>query len=432
MGTLVAGWTAGKVLDKAQAVANDVLGTAAQNGSLVISKGARDAQLLIDAARQQLHDELGTQWEKLNEQEVSILREVDATTMKIERLGKKVENIQDSIVLDIDAELAKLPFSKSTPVIRRVDGGTQYFKKSGLYRVVLTSNLVGLAPPGSITATIGGKSLSKDAVNVKPPYEIAVIVPATMLTFDKTKLAYAPLVLHAAVSSERGLKFWKPSTRDADLTTMLELFPVRALTYKLIEWRSVPTVNSGRLEIQKGPDATVKGCGDSGCNEYHPQCVAVPSGGVPVDYINLRDSFAGWGGWGPSRVEGTQVCATYWQHSHNQTRNVGFDARYYPQELVRTAVPITLTKIDTATAPPPTNPGVAQNGTASNDIELGSTYNALFSNQYASYDLVVIPFTGESIVVTPGLPPKSSLVKVTKLEESGPFRRVTVQFDLPW
>lgn len=433
---LVGGWTANNVLDKAQEVADRVLGTAAQNGSLVISKGARDTQLLIEAARQEMHDELGTQWKNLDSQKISILRELDASTQRIEKLGKQVESIQDAIVLDIDSQISRLPFAHSTPVIRRVEGGTQYFKKSGLYRVTFTSNLVALAPPGSITVTIGGKPVPPEAVNVKPPYSIAVMIPTTSIKFDKDKLLYVPIELHAPVPNDRGWAIWKDKTRNATLASKLELFPINAVTYSLIEWRAVPTVSRNRLEVQKGPDMTVSGCGNDGCNAYHPQCVGVPAGAVPVDYINARDSFSGWGGWGASRVEGTQVCATYWQHSHNVTRNVGFDARYYPVDLVRTAVPVPLVKIEYAsppvTPPPSAVAGTMAIGAMGNEAELGGTYSGFFSDQYASYDLVVKPFTGETIISTPSTTQVGTIAKVSALENSGTFKRITVQFVLPW
>src|SRR5882724_5722181 len=46
--------------------ATHVIQNAAAAGSLLSSKAARDVHLLIDAARQNLHDELDVQWDKLD------------------------------------------------------------------------------------------------------------------------------------------------------------------------------------------------------------------------------------------------------------------------------------------------------------------------------------------------------------------------------
>jgi hypothetical protein len=113
---------------------------------------------------------------------------------------------------------------------------------------------------------------------------------------------------------------------------------------------------------------------------------------------------------------------------------VGFDARYYPLQQVRTAVPVVLQKIDVAAVNPragPT-PGFLTGGVVDTSAELGATYNALFSSQYVSYDLAVKTFTGETVVATPAQAPNASIVKVSALETNGPFKRVTVSFGLPW
>ena len=54
--------------------ATHVVQNAAAAGSLVSSKAARDVQMLIDATRQNLHDELDVQWDKLDREKIDFLQ----------------------------------------------------------------------------------------------------------------------------------------------------------------------------------------------------------------------------------------------------------------------------------------------------------------------------------------------------------------------
>jgi hypothetical protein len=72
--------------------ATHVIQNAAASGSLVSSKAARDVQLLIDAARQSLHDELDIQWDKLDRKKIDFLRELNAEVNKIQDVGKQFGN----------------------------------------------------------------------------------------------------------------------------------------------------------------------------------------------------------------------------------------------------------------------------------------------------------------------------------------------------
>lgn len=423
------GVTTSVVLDRAAEKANILLGQAAASASLVTSKTARDLELLVSASRQQLHGELDHQWDRLGDEKISILREIDRTITRLEGAGTGVSRMQDQIFLDIEGAVSRLPFAESTPVIRKVEGGSQYIRPNGLYRVVLTTSLPPLAK-GDLTVRIAGKPIPAASINFAPPYALAVNIPAKLLEsqFSKDSLVYIPLEVSAEVSADRGWRLWKAATRTATLRTTIELFPINAVTYRLTEWTSVPTVDLNNPQVQPGPDVTIAGCGNSGCNTYHPHCVGAPPGAQPIDAINHRDSFAGWGGWGGASVQGTQVCATYWQHSHNRARNVGFDIRYYPAITVTQPIAVALRKLDVAQDPkmsstPATGPSA---------VEIGRTYSADFSPRFASYELVVRMFTGETTVATPALAPSGGLLIVTPTEREGGMRRMAVTFRLPW
>src|SRR4051812_45922300 len=59
------------LLDKMEDKANTIVGNAGSVGSLLTTKAARDIELEITAARQQLHEELNQNWDRLDNEKVS-------------------------------------------------------------------------------------------------------------------------------------------------------------------------------------------------------------------------------------------------------------------------------------------------------------------------------------------------------------------------
>src|SRR5947208_2442417 len=62
------------VLNKMQEIINTALQQAISGASLVESKTARDAELLVDAARAALSEELNKNWDRLDTDKISLLR----------------------------------------------------------------------------------------------------------------------------------------------------------------------------------------------------------------------------------------------------------------------------------------------------------------------------------------------------------------------
>lgn len=326
------GITASAVLDKLDEKATHILGQAAGVAGLVTAKAARDLQLLIAAARQELHDELSSNWDRLDSQKISILREIDASTERLNKAIKAGGRLEDTVALDIGELLSRLPFSKRVPALRRIDGATQYFRDAGVYRLVLTGNMFMPFEPGAVLK-INGKVVDQTWMNSEPPYGLAVTIPSTFLadSFDDTKLAYVPATLATSVPNRRSaLQFWRKAVRPAKFAFKLELFPRYAVAYRLTEYRKEKVVDPVNTAIQPGGISVIPGCGESGCNAYYTICTDVPAGAVPIEFVSPYDSFQGWGGFGNARLTATGMCATYWQHSHNVTRNVKFDVRYRP------------------------------------------------------------------------------------------------------
>jgi hypothetical protein len=121
LGTVaVAGITTSALLDKLNEKANNIVQNAGGVGSLLVSKAARDIQLEIMAARIQLHDELNQNWDRLDQEKVSVLKEIDSSLTQVTKNLGQVSQMQDDLVLDVDSTLNRIPFLKDVRTVRRI------------------------------------------------------------------------------------------------------------------------------------------------------------------------------------------------------------------------------------------------------------------------------------------------------------------------
>jgi hypothetical protein len=331
---VAAGVTTDKVLKTLSDRVQTLIGQAAAAGSLLSSKAARDLELLIDASRQELHDELNSNWDTLDGKKIDILRALDDRFKAAEQAMKSLGRMQDQVVLDVEAAIGRLPFTKTVPSVRRVEGATQYFREEGVYRVVIRANFLGTTDAPT-RVFLAGKPIESLGIQYvpRPPNDVALVIPANAIngSFDDRYLREIPLKISTEVNNRPwSFQMWRPKTRPAEFDLKLELFPRFPVTYRITEYYETKDVDATKVELKKGPDHVVGGCGDSGCNAYYTFCVDVPAGAQPITAVNHRDTFGGWGGWGGPTVRQNDVCATYWQHSHNQSRSVGFDVHYHP------------------------------------------------------------------------------------------------------
>lgn len=82
-------------------------------------------------------------------------------------------------------------------------------------------------------------------------------------------------------------------------------------------------------------NASVPGCGISGCYQATSVCGPVPTGMKPTGTTrNFIDSFSGaWGDWeGVPSFGSDKVCRVFNQHSHNVTRAVSFQYEVVPNK----------------------------------------------------------------------------------------------------
>jgi hypothetical protein len=471
------GITTSLLLDKLDDKATHIVQNAAAAGSLLTSKAARDFQLEIEAARQQLHDELNQQWDRLDQEKVSGLRAIDSALDQLNQTAMQAGKIEDDLALDVDQTLNKIPFLAKTATIRRIWGASQYYKPQGIYIISLHGNVFDQSA-GVPDVWIDSKQLTTRP-NLKPPYDVVINIPVNLINdkFQDRKLTYLPIVIKQQVPNRAyGFQVWRSQYRPTEFKFMLELFPKYPAAYRLTEFDEEPIVDSTQTLTQARREMLIPGCGDSGCNAYWNVCEDVPPGAQPVAAVDYYDSFNGWGGFDGDHptFTSTGICVKYWQHSHNVARNVGFAVQYHPLsshvvdhdvELVplssdslsdyfrdddakdtRIAKDTTVTGATNPTAPVghggfwdivgilatmrSGSGAVARSGVDHGAVRLGRSYDARFSSNMKSFTLVFRTFTGEELIATPAK--TANMLDISPLENQTNFKRMTVAIKPPW
>jgi hypothetical protein len=451
-----AGITTSLLLDRLDEKATNIVQNAGAVGSLLTSKAARDVQLEIMAARQQLHDELNQNWDRLDGEKVSALRAIDSVLEELSKNVAQAGRLEDDLALDVDQQLNKIPFLAKAFTLRRVWGASQYYRPQGLYVISLHGNIFDQSA-GTPEVWIGGQHLAAPPL-MKPPYDVVLNIPVELINkhFQDRKLSYVDVVVKQKVPNRPySFQIWRDEYRLADFRFMLELFPRYPAAYRLTEYDIEPTIDTSQVKVWPRREMYIPGCGNSGCNAYYNVCEDVPAGAQPIKAVDFYDSFNGWGGFGQQTVTSTGVCVVYWQHSHNVGRNVGFNVQYYPASSHVVPHDIALAPIssdslsdyfkgddptDTAAAKdksvtPQTvvdsGPyAIVEGGIDHGAVRLGRTYDAHFSNNMTSFTLVFRTFTGEELILTPGK--KSDLLDASPVEDKTSFKRMTVGIKPPW
>jgi hypothetical protein len=419
--------------------ATHIVQNAAAAGSLVSSKVARDLQLLIDATRQNFHDELDKQWDRLDSEKISVLRELNSKLEQAESAGKEFGRLEDTVYLDTDSLVSRIPFAQKMPRIRKVEGGSQYFKADGTYSVRITANI--LAPFGpNVRISVADKPFTN--LRPEPPYSTVLAIGSDVLNpyFKEFQLSYVPITI--STEMEEG-SFLSKKKRPFTFTIPLELFPKYPASYQLDQAFEAQVVDASRVDIAPGSFMTIPGCGDSGCNAYWNVCTNFPVGAQPTRTVNLVDTFNGWGGFGAVTYGPSQACQVYWQHSHNVARNVKIDVEYHPLKPEIQHGKIDLQPIVvggtapycTALAPelktlPIAADTVQQEGSQSKVcwLQFGVTYSAQFNPALKGYTLAIKTFNGENYASTENS--TDSAIEIHDTKETT-FVRSTVKLKEP-
>jgi hypothetical protein len=91
----------GAFLDDMEDTGQTIISQAAGAASLVTSKAARDVELLIQNARQELHDELDTRSNDLNSDQQRILGTIKTVLMQLDSEIAQAGEFKDELVLDM-------------------------------------------------------------------------------------------------------------------------------------------------------------------------------------------------------------------------------------------------------------------------------------------------------------------------------------------
>jgi hypothetical protein len=453
----VAGITTSVLLDKFDEKANNIVQNAGGVGSLLASKVARDIQLEIMAARIQLHDELNQNWDRLDQEKVSVLKEIDSSLNQVTKNIGQVAQMQDDLVLDVDSTLNRIPFLKDVRTVRRIWGASQYYRPNGIYIVTIHGNIFD-SGAGVPAVTVGGRPLSSPAI-INPPYDCKLEIPSKLINdlFQDRKITQVDVVLKQRhYARDYSWQVWRPeyATEPQTFKFTLELFPKYPAAYRLTEYDAVPDFDQNQTLRWPRREYLIPGCGNPGCNAYYQIAEDLPPNNQPFSpqaWDNFYDSrTVGWfSGFGPCHNTATGAVCTYWQHSHDQLRNVGFDVLYHPPTTTIVPHDVELVPISGESLyhyfdDPNANDagaakdfkasgpsyGISEKGIDHGAVRIGQTYDLRFANSMKSYTLVFHTFTGEEIVVTPGK--NSDMLELGQFENQSDFKRMTVALKPPW
>ena len=178
-----AGITTSLLLHKFDEKATNIVQNAGAVGSLLTSKAARDVQLEIMAARQQLHEELNQNWDRLDGEKVSALRAIDSALEELSKNVAQAGRLEDDLALDVDQQLNKMDWPTSA-----MSGG---FRPPGALRKA--QHITCSAPPSrrlSSTLSYSGHRSYSDVRNrIDVPSDTQICsVPSNLAPIRRTSV----------------------------------------------------------------------------------------------------------------------------------------------------------------------------------------------------------------------------------------------------
>ncbi|NRF65527.1 hypothetical protein HLB44_00885 [Aquincola sp. S2] len=396
--------------------------------SLVASKAVRELQLMITNVRTELRGVADDRWDKLSAERQSLLRALDRQLLALPDPAADRGRIEAPVALDVDKALKALPFDAATPVLRRIDGATQYYRTDGSYRLTITTNLPAAGAQG-YAVTLAGQPAPPAWLAVQPPDRLTLTIPAAALAnnFADRALTHLPLELTALMPAG-SWKFWQSNTAQVRYPISLALFPRKPLSYTLKEAATATAVDATRTLLTQSTPQAIPGCGHAGCERDHSVCREVPAGAKPLETINYTDSVgpgADGSGWtGAVMPAPNGFCAFYKQKSPATERRVGFDIRYNP---VAAEPALTERKLKPLQPDKPGDPPADADA-----LEIARAYAAELSPGMLSYTLVLTAFTGQTFAAGSAGAAPSPLLKAGPPERSAERIRLPVRFSLPW
>lgn len=420
------------VLEQLAARAAFLAGKASGEGALAASKSARELQLMIANAKAALRDQAEERWDKLGADEQALLRRLDqvAQTPPDPRQGRG--RLEDPVVLDVAAALARPPFTDTKPSIRRVEGASQIYRAQGAYRLTIQTNLPA-AGATSYAVSVAGQPAPPQWLQVSPPGQpagtLVLTVPARALndSFADRTLVHVPVEV-SAVFPATSWKFWRADTLAIGFPFSLELFPRKPFSGVLKETGTPTEVDASRTLLARGKPVPVPGCGSPGCVRDQNVCNEVPAGAKPLEPVNFTDSALGDGsgsGWtGAVQPLPNGFCVIYKQQAPALSRSVGFDIRYNPLQGESKA---------TERKWKPLQPDKPGDEPAETDaLGFGRAHAVMLSPAMQRWELQLKAFNGQVYTASSGTRPSSPLLKLTPAERSAEGTRLELLISPPW
>jgi hypothetical protein len=418
-----------KVLDKAEQVGDNLIQQAGYVSSLTSSQTIRDLQLLISDARQQMHEELNTNWDRLDNQKVDLLRNIDSSIQQLSGVMNRGGLLEEDAYLDINHITDKLPFVSSDPIVGSVRGATVGFRETGFYRITVRGTVF-QPPAGDPTVKIKGLVVGSPYVKLTKGTqhnEANIDFQSSYLSkyfADKT-LSYLPITLDIPVP-DKSYYFaeTRKKYRTASYHVTLQLLPRHPIAkYSLIEMTEVPTVNKAAPPQSKwGDTVQVPGCGHDGCNDTFWACADVPAGAEPIAVVDHYDDVASYGEFtGLLKPTPGGICELYHQH-RPMSRNIRIKVSYYPPDTA-------LIPKDVELHPVSAEDSAQQPVAPAKELAFDQLYVAYFSNSMKSFRLAMTLFTGEPLGSTPEK--TSAPILDVKRSDQTTAKEITIQVKSP-
>jgi hypothetical protein len=378
-------------------------------GGLLVSKAARDADLVIANLRNELQGVLSDAWDTLDVQKKDALRV--AREIVNHSIGNQIDAISDlesTAYLDVSALLDRLEIFGHSHTIRRVLGASQYYIDSGYHQITIESNF--LDPLNRNYKVYFGDASVPDEWSSKlggNAYSVLLTVPASALApyFKERELNYVDMIIVAGVPKLFG-------QRTIHMSTKIALFPKYPVKYEMRQVVKVKVVGNTE-EHQKGPLVPVPPHSNANV------CTDVPEGSIPLRVAYERTQGTEFLKWfsAPAKTD-TGFC---WGISNNgdTAGMASFDVIYLPLvESVDTRLMFLRTTVD------------------GNKLEIEKylryemPYIADFHPDMVDFELKLIDFMGRVAVVTVANGAKG--YEVSPLASAQGYKSLTITPNKPW
>jgi hypothetical protein len=422
-----AGVSTEMALNKADDMVSQAIMRAGSVGSMTSAKVARDVQLLIADARQNLHEELTDNWNTLDKQKVDVLRVIDEDLVQLNQAMTKGGLLEQDTYLDISRVVATIPWTGSDPVLRSAEGTNLVYRGTGFYRVTLHGNVFD-GDVAQMSVKVGDRKLLASEVTIskgRSANALDLDLSASTLKplFKDAQLAFATMRLSLVIPN-RSWRFWKGDT-PAEYPITLQLLPKYPIVkYSLIALDEEPTVDRNATLKSWGPIVQIPGCGNHDCNINMNVCADAPLGSeviVDSSQEGHYDQLTGFHGQFQAEhsVAGERFCRVFHQQN-SESRNVQIQVVYHPPSTTLVPANVQLHIVSPEESAEHPLPPVAQ-------LAFGETYLAYFDKQMKSFRFAATFFTGEILSSSSAAKAPPQLLLRRSEDKSDPEMSLQVQ-----